>query len=138
MRLIKVPEDGKATQRIDFVDITGTQDIPRYAILSHTWNVDEVLFDDVRLGLYSKKRGFRKIEFAMAKARTHKLRYLWVDTCCINKSSSAELSEAINSMYNWYKLSAMCFAYLEDVTVDKDAPNFAQQFRSSRWFTRGW
>lgn len=58
---------------------------------------------------------------------------MWIDTCCIDKSSSAELSEAINSMYRWYESSQECYAYLEDVSIDD-----VDQFGSSRWFARGW
>jgi hypothetical protein len=82
--------------------------------------------------------------------------YIWIDTCCIDKSSSAELSEAINSMYRWYEESEVCYAYLEDVEEDyenacedpdKDAnngsikslnENVEKNIRKSRWFTRGW
>ena len=71
------------------------------------------------------------------------VRYLWVDTCCIDKTSSAELSEAINSMCSWYRNSSRCIVYLEDVTTNGiDAINqpsqFGSQFEHSRWFTRGW
>ena len=72
----------------------------------------------------------------------------WVDTCCINKESSAELSEAINSMFEWYSKSAVCIAYLADVDhfhYMHDLSRFTlgrhpelQQFAASRWFTRGW
>ncbi|KUJ12954.1 uncharacterized protein LY89DRAFT_699514 [Mollisia scopiformis] len=65
---------------------------------------------------------------------TTRLSYLWVDTCCIDKSSSAELSEAINSMYQWYAKSQVCYAYLEDV----EELNYDPDKKPSRWFTRGW
>ena len=48
------------------------------------------------------------------------LSHAWIDTCCIDKSSSAELSEAINSMYTWYEVAQVCYAYLEDVLVEQD------------------
>ena len=60
--------------------------------------------------------------------------YIWIDTCCIDKASSAELSEAINSTYRWYHESGVCYAYLADVP-----PNAVDnEFAKSRWFTRGW
>lgn len=52
-----------------------------------------------------KKKGYSKILGACNQARLDRLQYLWVDTNCIDKSSSAELSEAINSMYDWYSYS---------------------------------
>lgn len=58
--------------------------------------------------------------------------YIWIDSCCIDQKSSAELSEAINSMYAWYEQSAECIAYLSD----DDGSDVA--FRTSRWWTRGW
>lgn len=66
----------------------------------------------------------------------HTADYIWVDTCCINKESSAELSEAINSMYQWYKGAELCIAFLADVEDTKDAPD--SDFGKSRWFFRGW
>ncbi|KAH9851032.1 heterokaryon incompatibility protein-domain-containing protein [Lenzites betulinus] len=61
---------------------------------------------------------------------------VWIDSCCIDKSSSAELSEAINSMYEWYRLAAVCYAYLED--VPDGASTDSLFFSQSRWYTRGW
>ncbi|KAF2186699.1 HET-domain-containing protein, partial [Zopfia rhizophila CBS 207.26] len=60
------------------------------------------------------------------------------DRCCIDKSSSAELSEAINSMYRWYNNAKVCYAYLVDVPDDTDARKKDSAFQKSRWFTRGW
>lgn len=76
-------------------------DIP-YAILSHTWEDGEVTFEDMRdLSIARTKIGFPKIEAAAAMAINHGVRYVWIDTCCIDRASSAELSEAINSMFRW-------------------------------------
>jgi hypothetical protein len=63
--------------------------------------------------------------------------WCWVDTCCIDKSSSAELSEAINSMFKWYEQSIVCIAYLSDVPEYGVAGELSA-FRNSTWFTRGW
>jgi hypothetical protein len=68
----------------------------------------------------------------------NKLEWAWVDTCCIDKKSSAELSEAINSMYAWYAEAAACYAYLSDVQTSDDVQSEDSMFRRSRWFTRGW
>ena len=71
----------------------------KYAILSHRWEADEVLFDDVKSGSARKKAGYAKINGCCRMAEREGFEYVWIDTCCINKVSSAELSEAINSMY---------------------------------------
>jgi len=110
--------------------------IPNYAILSHTWGPEEVLFSDLPLRQPSTiaKAGYQKIEFTCGQAVQDGLAYAWVDTCCIDKTSSAELSEAINSMFYWYSNSAKCYAFLEDVL----AGDVKGTLSKSRWFTRGW
>ena len=75
--------------------------------------------------------------FALA-AREHGYRYIWIDSCCIDKTSSSELSEAINSMYAWYERAHVCYAYLANVPPDEDPRKDGSAFRRSRWFTRGW
>ncbi|KAI0855788.1 hypothetical protein F4860DRAFT_448425 [Xylaria cubensis] len=119
--------------------------IPPYAILSHTWGPDEVTYEDLTSRTYLHKHGYRKIRFCAEQAERDRLRHFWVDTCCINKSSSAELSESINSMFSWYKNASKCYAYLEDVPGpvprDRDQDNSQNrrlQFQRSRWFTRAW
>ena len=112
----------------------------RYAILSHRWGraEDEVSYRDLTHNLYRQKKGFQKVESCCKQALRDGLSYVWIDTCCIDKSSSSELSEAINSMYEWYKQSSACYAYLQDVESDKDYSKPNSSFRSSQWFTRGW
>lgn len=112
-------------------------DVPVYAILSHTWNNDEVTYAEIRDINESirAKRGFSKIDNCCRIAlEQYGMKHVWIDTCCINKESSAELSEAINSMYKWYKHASACIVYLADVPVNATIGDF----RSSRWFTRGW
>ncbi|KAK5630807.1 hypothetical protein RRF57_006522 [Xylaria bambusicola] len=115
---------------------------PRYAILSHTWGDGEVTFRDMQnVKVAEKKAGFSKIAKCCEIARGEGLNWAWVDTCCIDKTSSAELSEAINSMFRWYEFSTTCYAYLSDVGVsDSDSQRPAEQldWKMSRWFTRGW
>ena len=79
-----------------------------------------------------------KIREACAIARANGFRYIWIDSCCIDKSSSSELSEVINSMYSWYARAIVCYAYLADVPADEDHAKDHSCFRESRWFTRGW
>ncbi|KAI3319291.1 HET-domain-containing protein [Xylariaceae sp. AK1471] len=111
---------------------------PRYAILSHTWGKDEVLFEDIQdisTERWKEKLGARKVIASARKAFENVFSYIWIDTCCIDKSSSAELSEAINSMYQWYAASDVCYAYLSDVG---DKIEGCVPFEQSRWFSRGW
>ncbi|KID93689.1 HET domain protein, partial [Metarhizium majus ARSEF 297] len=109
-----------------------------YAILSHTWAHDEVCFDDMKdVSSAQDKAGFAKIRAACAMTRHHGLGYIWVDTCCIDKSSSAELSEAINSMFRWYKKSTVCFAFLSDLPQSSHETDLSA-LRNCRWWTRGW
>ncbi|KAH8585897.1 heterokaryon incompatibility protein-domain-containing protein [Bisporella sp. PMI_857] len=109
MRLLKYNNDGRFSL-IQFFD-----DIPQYAILSRTWGLEEVTFQDMKEGNGTSKAGFDKIRFYGEQARHDGWQYFWVDTCCIDKSSSAELSEAINSMFQWYRNAAKCYVYLLDV-----------------------
>jgi len=120
-------------------------DIPRYAILSHTWGSDneEVTFRDLGYGSGRGKTGFDKLEFCAARAEQDGLQYFWVDTCCIDKSNNAELSKAIDSMFRWYQNAARCYVYLSDVSTarcrrDNQQSEWDAAFRASRWFTRGW
>jgi ankyrin repeat protein len=107
--------------------------IPLYAILSHTWEEDEITFQEMQLGVADKKPGYKKVNQTCLIAKSHGFDYIWIDTCCIDKTSSAELSEAINSMYHWYQESGICYVYLADVSI-----NATDRLSNSRWFTRGW
>lgn len=112
-----------------------SNEIPEYAIFSHTWGrpEDEVLFVDFDRGTAAQKPGFTKVSYACTQAKQDEFSWIWIDTCCIDKASSAELSEAINSMYKWYAGATNCYAYLADV----DDSSYTQ-LAASRWFTRGW
>ena len=79
-----------------------------------------------------------KIQQACRVARENGYRYLWADWCCIDKSSSSELSESINSMYQWYAHADVCYAFLVDVPSKEDHTAQDSHFRGCRWFTRGW
>lgn len=110
----------------------------KYAILSHRWGGDEVLFEDMNDVFTCTKTGVSKVRSFCHLAQQMGYDWAWIDTCCIDKKSSAELSEAINSMYRWYQAAAVCVAYLSDVDVDADAIDFGSMFKSSVWFTRCW
>ncbi|KAL8991654.1 MAG: hypothetical protein Q9169_007777 [Polycauliona sp. 2 TL-2023] len=146
-----------------------TPDAVEYAILSHTWGDEEISFQDLivennlqtasladhiyalagQLGTLNsqniplkQRKGYQKVEKCCAMALADGYEWAWVDTVCIDKKSSAELSEAINSMYDWYQKSAKCYVYMSDVSMvagngDSDA-TVIDEFRSSRWFRRGW
>lgn len=111
---------------------------PAYAILSHTWEKEEVSFKDMQGPNAKKKAGYAKIQKCCQQAARDGYEYVWIDTCCIDKSSSAELSEAINSMYVWYKNAKTCYAYLADLEPFWLLLKAQESFKKSRWFTRGW
>ena len=113
--------------------------IPKYAILSHTWSIpeDEALFTDFVRDVADQMTEYRKIRFACDQAVKDGYEWIWIDTCCMNKDSSAELSEAINSMYRWYRDATACYAYLADVAAETDFTSHMVEFASSRWFKRG-
>ncbi|KDR67584.1 hypothetical protein GALMADRAFT_130388, partial [Galerina marginata CBS 339.88] len=111
---------------------------PEYAILSHTWGEGEVSLQDLSTPAATAMAGFSKIKRCCELAIQDGFEYIWVDTCCIDKTSSSELSEAINSMYQWYKSATVCYAYLSDVVPGDDPTDPHSSFSQSRWFTRGW
>ena len=82
-----------------------------------------------------KRESWYKISMTCEKALRHGYDYAWVDTCCIDKSSSAELSEAINSMFLWYQNAEECFVYLADYPHDN---LIEEELAKCRWLTRGW
>ncbi|KAI0366867.1 HET-domain-containing protein [Pilatotrama ljubarskyi] len=134
----------------------------RYAILSHVWDqAGEQTFQEVKDILATAKTSSSRVERSLqpgegcpslrddarlspkiraccAFARTMGYRYVWIDSCCIDKASSSELSESINSMFRWYSLAAVCLAFLVDVGDLEDPAAEGSAFRRSRWFTRGW
>ncbi|KAF4919140.1 Vegetative incompatibility protein HET-E-1 [Colletotrichum viniferum] len=108
-----------------------------YAILSHTWSCGKVTFQDwTDRSLASQKQGYPKILDACAQARGAEYNFVWVDTNCIDKSSSSELTEAINSMFSWYFHSGVRFAYLSDVPTSGQKFD-AEGISCSRWLIRG-
>lgn len=129
MRLLNVTS-------LDFRDFYDDQ-LPKYVIASHRWVEGcEVTLQDIMERRNTDKSGYKKIvQFARyVKKHVPMVEWLWVDTCCINKDSAAELSESLNLMFDWYQNAVLCIAYLADVKAagDKGA------FKRSEWFRRGW
>ncbi|KAI0521287.1 HET-domain-containing protein [Xylaria bambusicola] len=143
-------------------DITNPQK-GSYAILSHTWEDEEVSFQQYQKTGARNLKGFKKIDMTIELARKRGLKYAWIDTCCIDKSSSAELSEAINSMFKWYSEAAVCLAFLSDLSNaeiadllstpymtprtaqlakfkqrDDHQKSYNELISRCRWFSRGW
>lgn len=136
MRLLKTGPYVPGKYKLELIQQWGSE-IPPYAVLSHTWSSDpeeEVLFADVQNGTSATKPAFAKLQEAMKRAELDGYGWLWIDTCCIDKTSSVELSEAINSMYRYYENAQKCYAYLSDVTLERRT----EQFGASRWWSRGW
>ncbi|KAH7122342.1 heterokaryon incompatibility protein-domain-containing protein [Dendryphion nanum] len=118
-------------------------DVPDYVILSHRWSAEEVTFADITKAPISKsqsetraKSGFAKIQGVCELASKDGYEWIWIDSCCIDKSSSAELQEAINSMWRYYEEANICYVYMADVP-DAEA-GWGHRFTESEWFTRGW
>lgn len=107
---------------------------PRYTILSHTWGDEEILHSDIQNGTGPSKKSFAKVINCCAMAAEHGFEWVWIDTCCIDKSSSAELSEALNSMFQWYQSSEVCYVFLNDLRPGDPMDHI----RQCRWITRGW
>lgn len=134
---------------LQFQELNDPRKIPKYAILSHTWTDNEVIYSDLISShqLACQRPEFAKVNFTAQQAIDDGLDYIWVDTCNIDKSSSAELSETINSMYMLYKKAEVCYAYLADVLEPPPAgwtdngqndDDWTTTFSSARWFARGW
>lgn len=135
MRLLKADGD-------DELSLTKNlrKDVPRYAILSHTWSTDEedeFTWSDLKHGSGKNKPGYTKIKFCRKQAQTDGLQHFWVDTCCIDKTNHVELSEAITSMFRWYQKAAKCYVYLSDVSTSIDEETQKSDLQNSRWFKRG-
>lgn len=138
----------------------GEDDVPPYAILSHTWGPQEASLRDLQKATsisIKTNRIYRKIVCACFQARKDCLQWLWVDTVCIDSTSSIDVQEAVNSAFNWYRRSEMCYVYLDDLDgscpllsdtaieasgrpgqQNHRIPFWAQSMATCRWFTRGW
>jgi hypothetical protein len=112
------------------------RNIPKYAILSHTWEEEEVSYTDYvdSRHLASHMKGFEKIHKTCQSAEREGIQYAWIDTCCIDKRSSAELTEAINSMFRWYMRAAVCYAFLSDLPSQATDVDTYEAIKCCRWY----
>ena len=150
-----------STDRAELHFFPSPENVPGgYAILSHVWGAQEMSFQDIQqLRKWYSAGGFKRAlrllegptrstnsrDYASSKVRQsctiaerHGYKWIWNDTCCIDKSSSFDLSEVINSMYQYYSLAEVCYAFLEDVPKDGISIGDYFAFRNSRWHRRGW
>jgi hypothetical protein len=136
MRLLERSDAGE----FSLTDYFMNQDkIPPYAILSHTWVAgEEVVLEELRNGTGKGKSGYHKIRLCGEQAKRDGLQYFWVDTCCIDKTNSVELQEAINTMFRWYQQAEVCYVYLSDVHLEVNDDLGKLILRESIWFKRGW
>ncbi|RDW57490.1 hypothetical protein BP6252_13750 [Coleophoma cylindrospora] len=102
----------------------------QYAILSHRWEENEATFKSWEAQKGIQKKGYRKIMKFVHKAAERGFKYAWADTCCMNTKSSAELSEAINSMFKYYQEAAECYVYLSDLPPSTP-PNDGSEIQSA-------
>jgi hypothetical protein len=140
------------TDTYELIEVSGTQ--PAYAILSHRWENEEITFRtlnpealrDASLSSFNERLrpSAAKIRGACALAQQQHFDYLWIDTCCIDKSSSEELRTALNSMLKWYRQAAVCYTFLNDSTCSSASEDMFKSDRADRqgqvseWFERGW
>lgn len=120
------------TKTLTFQEFYGS-DLPTYAILSHRWGKKEVSLKDMIKKKAKRGPSWAKIRNCCSLAANEGYDWVWIYTCCIDKKSSAEVSEAVNAMYRWYQWADKCYAYLSDVKASEP-----ESFVQSRWFTRGW
>lgn len=159
MRLINTT----TLQQVQFSDAAISRRTTRYAILSHCWGAHEIDFETFMSKHHRSGLGWKKIEDCCALAKCQGIKWAWVDSCCIDKRSSAELTEAINSMWSWYKRASVCYVFLHDFhataylgrkeadfpfaetarkpdrrNMDVSLTTFQLSLSSCRWWFRGW
>jgi hypothetical protein len=127
------------TEKREVHDFLDALSIPRYVALSYSWAADEVGRGDLRdTSLASEKLSLQKLKEFCREAGNLSFEWLWVDTVCVDRSSTAELSEAINSMFKWFRQSGACIVYLSDVDYVGNVQEQEKNIRQSRWMRRSW
>jgi hypothetical protein len=139
MRLLK----RNSANQVSFTRDLSDEELPKYAILSHTWGADEeeVKYEDIVDGLGTTKPGIgsAKIRFCMQQIQQDQLDYFWVDTCCIDKKNLVELDRSLRSMFRWYANAERCYVYLSGLPQKEElGTEWESELRSHRWFRRGW
>ncbi|KAH6693391.1 heterokaryon incompatibility protein-domain-containing protein [Leptodontidium sp. MPI-SDFR-AT-0119] len=119
------------------------RELPDYVILSHRWGPEEVTLKDIiRCPVSAVENparqlmGFSKVKGACKLAADDGYDWIWIDSCCIDKESSADVDKSINSMWTYYTRSNICYVYMADVPDYETG--WGVKFRESEWFTRGW
>ncbi|KAK5709507.1 hypothetical protein LTR17_019734 [Elasticomyces elasticus] len=149
------------TTTLEFEEFIDTKQV-EYSILSHCWSQDREDPEVTHQAYLSKSydangAGYQKILRCCKLSKEQGLEYTWIDTCCVDKTSSAELSETINSMFQWYWDSAECYVFMNDMVadtlpevegIDKEGHweqglqsadvNDVYGFVDDRWFSRCW
>ncbi|KAH4152831.1 hypothetical protein HBH69_167280 [Parastagonospora nodorum] len=166
MRLIKINKGKAEGPKLE--DFTYSVDKPPYMIFSHRWlqaDGGDVTFEEFQSSSSELKQAFKKKGRKEREAKLNELglrvvafykllqaieiasiagaEYIWIDSCCINRANSSELTEALNSMYRYYEKATKCLVYLHDVEWSRTADGEKQPVRSydfskPEWFTRGW
>ncbi|KAL4062226.1 hypothetical protein J3A83DRAFT_4374755 [Scleroderma citrinum] len=141
--------EGTVTSKIEDLEVLGTG--TDYVILSHRWRNEVDYKEMANLAKLAKKEqdevrgrdGYHKILKSCEQAKKDGFDWIWIDTCCINKENSSDVSEAINSMYSWCENSKRCYSYLHDVDgsvfpTEHDQWRYNTSTGWPEWFSRGW
>ena len=107
-----------------------------YVTLSHRWDKDDPLLCRIQgRTIYhmdpTKVKGLLKLQTFCATALHCGYLWAWSDTCCVDKDNNVKPTKAMESMFSWYRRSALTIVYLFDVSRDG-------KLSSSTWFKRGW
>jgi hypothetical protein len=89
--------------------------IPEYAILSHRGR-QEVSFRNMKDGKSLGMSRFEKIKGCCAQAKKDGWQFAWIDSCCIDKPSSADLSAVLKItsrivIYAQHRIDFYCLSY---------------------------
>lgn len=111
--------------------------VPRYATFSHAWETDEASYEDMVKGTARSRKGFLKVQVYAEQAKQDGCNYAWIASCCIDRRNSAELSDAINSMYAWYQNAAICYSHLSDFDFKPESARWAKLGQGT-WLDACW
>ncbi|KAG1780745.1 hypothetical protein EV702DRAFT_1042967 [Suillus placidus] len=109
----------------------------RCVTLSHRWEGRESLLHDIQDKVINELNpvgGIVKLQSFCKTVRAAGYRWGWIDTCCIDQTNNVELQKSLNSMFVWYRTSALTMVYLSDIPPSSKPGALAR----SAWNTRGW